>query len=117
VDTVFLQATSAQRALAVLSERGLAAAVITLGSAGALLAAGKERWYAQGPRVHVVSTVGSGDSFLGGLVSALDIGRDWHEALRDAVAAGTANTLSAGAGQFTLEEFNAVRGQVQVHAW
>jgi len=108
---------SAKRALTILSERGVKACVITLGAAGALLATADGRWHAQGPRVRVVSTVGSGDSFLGGLVNALDGGSDWSAALRDAVAAGTANALSAGGGQFTLQEFNSIREQIQIQAW
>jgi 1-phosphofructokinase family hexose kinase len=108
---------SARRALTMLGERGLTTSVITLGSAGALLATQEGMWYAQGPRVRVVSTVGSGDSFLGGLVSALDAGKFWTEALRDAVAAGTANALSAGGGQFALQEFKDIREQIQIQAW
>ena len=63
-----------------------------------------------------MSTVGSGDAFLGGLVSALDRAKGWPDALRDAVAAGTANTLSVGGGRFTLEKFQAIREQIQIQA-
>jgi len=108
---------SAKRALMLLRERGLTACVITLGAVGALLATKEESWHAQGPRVRMVSTVGSGDSFLGGLVSALDGGKDWPEALRDAVAAGTANVLSAGGAQFAFQEFKDIREQIQIQAW
>ena len=108
---------SARRALTMLSERGMSACVITLGAIGALLSTKEGRWNALGPPVRVVSSVGSGDSFLGGLLSALDGGKDWPEALRDAVAAGTANALSAGGGQFTFQEFQDIRGQVQIQAW
>jgi 1-phosphofructokinase family hexose kinase len=108
---------SAKHALLILSERGLRTAVITVGSSGALLVTKEGRWLAQGPLVDVVSTVGSGDSFLGGLVSALDAGKDWRAALRDAVAAGTANALSAGGGQFGLQEFEAIREQTQIQSW
>ena len=108
---------SAKRALRILSERGLTAGLITLGSAGALLATNEGRWHARGPRVRVVSTVGSGDSFLGGLVSMLDRGKDWSEALCNAVAAGTANALSAGGGQFSLEHFRDIKKQVHIHSW
>ncbi len=86
---------SAQLALTILIERGLSACAITLGPAGALLATKAGRWYVQGPQVRTVSSIGSGDLFLGGLLSALDANKDWPEALLDAVAAGTANTLSA----------------------
>jgi fructose-1-phosphate kinase PfkB-like protein len=65
----------------------------------------------------VVSAVGSGDAFLAGLVSALDAGKGWPEALGDAVAAGTANTLLAGGGQFKFQEFENIREQIQIEAW
>ena len=109
--------TSAERALTMLGERGIVACVITLGAEGALLGTKEKRWHAQGPSIHVVSTVGSGDAFLGGLVSALDRGSDWEEALRDAVAAGTANALSAGGGRFTTQEFQEIRKQIQMKSW
>jgi 1-phosphofructokinase family hexose kinase len=107
----------AQRALRMLVERGLSACAVTLGAAGALLASQAGRWYAWGPQVQPVSPIGSGDSFLGGLLSALDAEKDWPEALRDAVAAGTANTLSAGGGQFTIQDFKTIREQIQIQAW
>ena len=109
--------TSAARALTILTDRGIAACVITLGAAGAFLRTKEERWHAQGPSVHVVSTVGSGDSFLGGMVNALDRGSDWEDALRDAVAAGTANALSAGGGRFKMQEFQEIRKQIQMKSW
>jgi fructose-1-phosphate kinase PfkB-like protein len=108
---------SARRALIILGENDLTATVITLGSLGAVLATKEGRWHAQGPRVPVVSTIGSGDVFLAGLVSAWDAGKSWSEALGDAVAAGTANTLMAGGGQFRLQEFEQIREQVGVEAW
>jgi hexose kinase, 1-phosphofructokinase family len=108
---------SAQRALTLLIERGLSACAITLGAAGALLATKAGRWYAQGPQVRAISSVGSGDSFLGGLLSARDADKDWPEALLDAVAAGTANTLSAGGGQFTVQEFRRIREQARIQTW
>jgi 1-phosphofructokinase family hexose kinase len=108
---------SACRALRVLGDRQRTTCVVTLGSRGALMATADALWHAQGPNVQVVSTVGSGDAFLGGLARAFDGGHDWPGALCDAVAAGTANTLSAGGGQFELEEFEAIRKQVQIRSW
>jgi 1-phosphofructokinase family hexose kinase len=108
---------AAKRALKMLGEQGLRACVITLGVEGALLVTKEGRWHAYGPRVRVVSTVGSGDAFLGGLVSALDGGKNWPEALREAVAVGTANTLSIGGGEFVLQEFKAIREQIQIEVW
>jgi 1-phosphofructokinase/tagatose 6-phosphate kinase len=42
--------------------------------------------------------VGSGDSFLGGLVASLDRGDGFGDALRIAAAAGAANALLPGPG-------------------
>ena len=108
---------SAKNALILLAERGVSNCMITLGNKGALLATPDGRWYAWGPRVPVVSTIGSGDSFLGGFVSALDGRKELPDALSDAIAAGTANTLSAGGGQFAFEEFKSIREQIQIQAW
>jgi 1-phosphofructokinase family hexose kinase len=108
---------SARRVLALLVERMQSTCMITLGPLGAFLATRDGGWQAQGPEVQVVSTVGSGDAFLGGLAHALDGGMDFPEAMCEAVAAGTANALSAGGGQFTLEEFEKIRRQVQLQAW
>jgi fructose-1-phosphate kinase PfkB-like protein len=47
----------------------------------------------------------------------LDNGKDLPDALCDAVAAGTANALSAGGGYFALDEFEEIRKQVQIQAW
>jgi 1-phosphofructokinase family hexose kinase len=108
---------SARRTLKPFVERMQAACVVTLGSAGALMITQEGMWHAHGPNVQVVSTLGSGDAFLGGLTGALDGGKDWPGALCDAVAAGTANALSTGAGQFTLEHFEKIRNQVQIRSW
>src|SRR5689334_7172397 len=63
-------AASARKALALLGERGVPVRVITLGATGAVLATEEGSWRARAPRVRLVSAVGSGDSFLAGLLSA-----------------------------------------------
>ena len=117
LDIEIRDANSARRALEKLNRYDLHAVVITLGSEGAVLATRSGQWLARGPRVQVVSTIGSGDAFLGGLVSALDAGIPANEALGDAIAAGTANALSAGGGQFNLIDFQQIREQVQIEPW
>ena len=108
---------AAKRALKMIRDRGVSTCIITLGAAGALLATSVGNWHAKAPRVRVVSTVGSGDSLLGGLVNALNHSSSWPEALQTAVAAGTANSLSPGGGQFTLQEFSDIRKRVIVQTW
>jgi 1-phosphofructokinase family hexose kinase len=61
-----------------------------------------------------VSTVGSGDSFLAGFLSAWIQKAPPEQALAQAVAAGAANTLQLGAGVFDLEDMEAFMRQVEV---
>ncbi len=69
---------------------------LTLAERGALLIARDGVWQARAPQTVPVSTVGAGDSFLGALVVSLAEGRDMPDALRRAVAAGTAALMSPG---------------------
>lgn len=89
-------------------------AVITLGERGALFSDGDSVWLAQPPPIHAQSAVGSGDSFLAGLLVALGAGQSQADALRSAVAAGTANALSVGAGQFTREDYEQAYAETNV---
>lgn len=66
------------------------------------------------PRREVVSTVGSGDSFLAGYISARYDGADPGAAVSLAVAVGTANTQRYGAGVFDQDDVEAFRRRVIV---
>jgi 1-phosphofructokinase family hexose kinase len=76
-----------------------AAGIVTFGAEGAI-AAGPEgsllhgRLYAKGPY-----PVGSGDAFLGGLLTALERGVGWRDALALALGAAAANAELRGAGR------------------
>jgi 6-phosphofructokinase 2 len=72
------------------------AVALTLGEQGALLVTATQAWRAQPMAIGMVSTVGAGDSFLGGMVSALAAGKPLEQAFRVAVAAGSAAVLSPG---------------------
>jgi 6-phosphofructokinase 2 len=72
------------------------AVALTLGDQGAMLVTAERAWRAQPLKVDVVSTVGAGDSFLGGMVATLAAGKPLEEAFRVAVAAGGAAVSSAG---------------------
>ncbi len=62
----------------------------------------------------VVATVGSGDAFLAGFVSAWLVDRDPEAALRRAVACGVANAMRLGAGVFELDDVEAFSRRVEV---
>jgi 1-phosphofructokinase family hexose kinase len=62
------------------------------------------RLRATAPEVEAVSTVGAGDTLLAGFIAARTAGRSFEEAVRAAVAAGTASVLEAGPGRFDPRE-------------
>ena len=88
--------------------------VVTDGVDGALAADGTGRWRAGLPVVAGGQPVGSGDSFLGGLVAALDHGAALQEALALATGAGAANAEVPGAGAFTAARAHELAGLVRV---
>ncbi len=99
------QAANAGRQLL---ERGISSVAVTLGRDGAVLVAGTGVWSVHPPAIEVVSSVGSGDAFLGGLAFALETGNPPEVALRYGVAAGAANALHFGGGTVEREEFSKV---------
>lgn len=76
---------------------GIEYAMVSLGSDGAVLAFDSEVYSATPPDVEAVSTIGSGDSLIGGFLSGLTSGATVEDALKLGVAAGTATALSDGA--------------------
>ncbi|MFB8148138.1 1-phosphofructokinase [Microbacterium sp. NPDC056003] len=68
----------------------VAAALVTLGSAGAVLVTPEGAWSAAPPAIRVASTVGAGDSSLAGYVLADSLGAPAEERLRHAVRYGAA---------------------------
>lgn len=83
-----------------LVSRGAALVVVTLGGRGALAVAAEGCWYAAAPQVKVVSTVGSGDALLAGLLAARLEGQSLAGALAWGVACGAANAATPLAGRF-----------------
>jgi len=69
---------------------------LTLGEDGSMLVTKDKAWRAEPMQIEVVSTVGAGDSFLGGLVAGLAKGVALEQAFRLAVAAGSAAVMSPG---------------------
>ena len=86
------EAAAAARELASRAE----VAIISMGKQGAILAAGDEVWQGIPPEVRVVSTIGSGDSMLAGVMFRLYEGGDLGEALALGCAAGAATAMTNG---------------------
>lgn len=84
-------------ALEVLDQGTVNAVVASRGPTGALLVSRDQPplWF-RPPPVRPVSTVGAGDSMVGGIAASLARGQDLADAVRFGVAAGTAAVLTPG---------------------
>lgn len=76
---------------------------LSLGGEGALVCQGSERLYVPALPVKVTSTVGAGDSFVGGLVWALDQGLNLTRASQIATASAAAALQTQGQLRFDPE--------------
>ena len=97
-----------------LVEDGISVVVVSLGAEGALLATREVIAKATPPAIQPVDPVASGDCLHAGIVTALADGKDFAEALRRGVAAGTVNALYAGGAQFPFEHFQAILRKTRV---
>ncbi|MBK8988756.1 MAG: 1-phosphofructokinase family hexose kinase [Chloroflexi bacterium] len=88
--------------------------LLSLGQDGAIAAGNGELLRVYTPPVAAQSAVGSGDCLLAGLAYGFTTGLPLAEAVRCGVAAGTANTLTLGAGRFALTDFHSILAQVVV---
>jgi 6-phosphofructokinase 2 len=92
------QAQWREAALALVDRGRAQVVVLSLGEGGAWLVTPDETCFAPGLPVPVVSTIGAGDSFVGGMVWALCQGLPVRESFRYGVAAASAAVLSVGTG-------------------
>jgi tagatose 6-phosphate kinase len=97
-----------------LTRRYRSIVVISLGPEGAVAARRDDTLHVRNPKVDAKSAVGSGDCTLAGLAYGFTHGFAFEDALKHGIAAGTANTLTIGAGTFTMDDFERVRAQVTV---
>lgn len=103
-----------QSAIFKIHELGVEIIVVSLGKEGAIGSDGKDLWKAKPPKVKVVNTIGSGDALLGGLVFALLKEMPFEEAIKFAVATGTANALVDGPGYIDLKDLHEIWSLVSV---
>lgn len=97
-----------------ISKRYETKVLLSLGANGAVAAQEQEFFIVKSPGVEAQSAVGSGDCTLAGFAYGILCGSSFEESVVCGVAAGTANTLTIGAGRFKIEDFEKLRGQVQI---
>jgi 6-phosphofructokinase 2 len=89
-------------------------ALVSLGADGIVMITRTQIVHARPPKVTVKSTVGAGDCSVAGFVHGMSTGESSVDALRRAVAAGTAATLNPGTGLCRCADIEAILPQVQV---
>jgi 6-phosphofructokinase 2 len=100
----------------IIARYGVEVVVTSLGEDGAILVSADKTWRAEAPRVHVLSAVGAGDSFLGAMVSRLATGHPLEDAFRYAVAAGAAAVLTPGTALCDRADVERLLPQVRIRS-
>jgi 6-phosphofructokinase 2 len=78
--------------------------VVSLGADGAILVTKDETHLVKAPKVEKKSTVGAGDSMVGGMVWALSQNKSLKEVIQIGVCCGTAATMNEGTQLFKTED-------------
>ncbi|WP_309608103.1 1-phosphofructokinase family hexose kinase [Flavobacterium sp.] len=78
--------------------------VVSLGAEGAILVTKDETHLVKAPKVEMKSTVGAGDSMVGGMVWALSQNKSLKEVIQWGVSCGTAATMNEGTQLFKVED-------------
>jgi len=100
---------AARRILAV----GSRVVVVSMGGAGAIWVSDGPGGQIAAPAVKTVSTVGAGDSMVGGIVRSLARGRELATAIEYGVACGTAATLQPGTSLCNKQAVEAILAQMK----
>jgi 6-phosphofructokinase 2 len=90
----------------IIAKGGAEIVVVSLGPQGAVLVTKDEYEYVPAPNVAKKSTVGAGDSMVGGMVWALSQNKNLKEVIRWGVACGSAATMNEGTQLFKFEDAN-----------
>ncbi|MBF4517199.1 1-phosphofructokinase family hexose kinase [Flavobacterium sp. ANB] len=90
----------------IIANGGAEIVVVSLGPQGAVLVTKDDYEYVPAPNVAKKSTVGAGDSMVGGMVWALSQNKSLKEVIRWGVACGSAATMNEGTQLFKYEDAN-----------
>ncbi len=97
-----------------LHQKGIPYIIVSRGKEGLLLSSVKQRIKAVAPPVAVDSTVGAGDSVVGGFVLAHSQGKDLEDCVRLSCAAGTATAQTPGTELCHRSDVEAILPRVQI---
>ena len=104
----FVEAAQRIRAL------GAKSVLLSLGSRGAMASDGDQMYEVLAPRVDALNPIGAGDALAAAFVWASNRKRPFQEAIRWAVAAGTASVVLPGMAMANLDETREMFQRVEV---
>jgi 6-phosphofructokinase 2 len=100
-----LELPEVEKAAKKLIDKGAAQiVVVSLGANGAILVSKDTTEFVAAPKAEKKSTVGAGDSMVGGMVWALSQNKPLKEVIQMGVCCGTAATMNEGTQLFKLED-------------
>lgn len=100
-----LEQSEVEKAAKTLVENGSAEIiVVSLGAQGAILVTKDAMEFVKAPKVENKSTVGAGDSMVGGMVWALSQNKSLKEVIQWGVSCGTAATMKEGTQLFNVKD-------------
>lgn len=97
-----------------LNKRGIEIVVVSMGWRGLVVVSEELCIHCKTPDVEVVSTIGAGDSTVGGLVLSLEQGKPLREAAVVATAAGTGAIMCPGSGLCRRADVQGLIKQIEV---
>ena len=97
-----------------LIDYGIEVVAVTRGGKSAFLVTKDFVYRCDPPKIKVVSSVGSGDAFLGAFLLALYRGSGYLEAFRWGIAAGAATALVPGTGLMKKKDFEELLNEVKI---
>lgn len=93
---------------------GIEHVCFSLGGNGALIINESGAYKITAPKIDVVNTVGSGDSFVGGLLYGFATGEDIETTYKRAVASGTSNAMHKDIGYIEIDAVEAFMNEISI---
>ncbi len=97
-----------------LRQKGVENVLLSLGARGAVLSCDEGIFYGKSPKIEAVSTIGAGDSMIAGFLSAYAQGKTKSEALKRAIAYGTAACLQPGTNPPLPQDVEKIETQTEI---
>ena len=104
---------SGKKAAEAFAGEGIENLLLSLGEKGAVLYSGNEFLTEEAPKINAISTIGAGDSMIAGFISSISKGETKKEALKNAVAYGSAACLTEGTTPPKKEEIDKIKNELR----